>query len=805
MAFPASPSNGQTVVLNGTTYQYNATKDAWYRVVAASTVTSISTNGAIVTTNTTSSTSTLTGALIVTGGAGIGGNLYVGGIIDAGDNFIHNVSPPYASTDAATKGYVDNALSGVGGGTGYSIADGDSSVTVTDSGTGSISVTVDNTELTLFEPGNVSVKGNLIVSNSILPDVTDTIDIGSLDKRFGAIYLAGNTIDMAGATISVDEAGDFVFVSPSGNIKLTANTINVLYGIANTFSTTGEFTSNGNVIVTNANTGIYSNNYYYGNGTPYYNTGPVGATGPTGVTGLQGDVGATGPQGDTGATGPTGPAGASGATGPAGATGATGPQGVSLTLKGNVDITGNLPASGNTINDAYIVDDDGNLWIWNGTSWYDAGQIVGPTGPAGPVGATGATGLTGPTGLQGAVGATGPQGDTGATGATGIGATGATGPVGATGATGITGPAGPPGSGAGYAVTQTSSSTAPTNPAVGDIWFNTSTGITYRYTADGYSYYWVDIGGATVVTVGATGATGPTGLTGNTGATGATGPTGATGLTGAQGSVGATGAQGSVGATGATGLTGATGATGLTGATGPTGIGATGATGPTGLTGATGVAGTNTAGTTPHASPVAGDRWYNTSSDVLYQYVSDGTTSFWLDIQTPITTYEGIPSGIFTSLNVTNSTVSSSTTTGALIVTGGIGAGGNVTVGGNIAVTGNGTVNSYSIGYRDIPQISFAANTTIGLGDAGKHYYTTSSSVLGITIPTNTTAAFPVGTVITMVNRGSVNLKVIPTAGVSLYIGANATSATRTISTYGVASIMKVDTNIWFINGAGVT
>ena len=56
------------------------------------------------------------------------------------------------------------------------------------------------------------------------------------------------------------------------------------------------------------------------------------------------------------------------------------------------------------------------------------------------------------------------------------------------------------------------------------------------------------------------------GAKGETGATGATGSTGATGQTGA---TGATGATGQTGATGATGATGQTGATGKTGATGP--------------------------------------------------------------------------------------------------------------------------------------------------------------------------------------------------------------------------------------------
>ena len=133
----------------------------------------------------------------------------------------------------------------------------------------------------------------------------------------------------------------------------------------------------------------------------------------SGNQGSAGATGATGPQGEQGIQGPTGATGATGATGPQGATGATGPQGpqgqagASVTLKGSVSAVVNLPSTGNTTGDSWIVDADGNLYVWNGTSWTDAGQIVGPQGP------TGATGATGATGPQGATGATGPQGPQG--------------------------------------------------------------------------------------------------------------------------------------------------------------------------------------------------------------------------------------------------------------------------------------------------------------------------------------------------------------------------------------------------------
>ena len=277
--------------------------------------------------------------------------------------------------------------------------------------------------------------------------------------------------------------------------------------------------------------------------------------------------------------------------------------------------------------------------------------------------------------------------------------------------------------------------------------------------------------------------------------------------------------------------------------------------------------GTHSTGTAPHANPAVGDTWYNTSDNIYYQYIDSGESTVWVDFESPILTYNGntmlylgapgninitggnsgdllgtdgaghlswntpygntnvasylqatgiqnIPignatpsTGAYTTLSasgvttITNSSNSTSTTTGALVVSGGVGVSGNLNISGNIQAN----VNGYSIGYSEIPQISFAANTTLALTDSSKHYYSTSASVLGLTIPTNANVAFNIGTVITVVNAGTGSIKVQPASGVTLYMGGNSTSTTRTIATYGVGTLMKVATNSWFINGAGVS
>lgn len=116
--------------------------------------------------------------------------------------------------------------------------------------------------------------------------------------------------------------------------------------------------------------------------------GPVGPQGPEGEQGPQGVQGSQGIQGDTG---PQGTAGNS------------------VTILGSyADLAafnagaGSLP--GTNIGDAWILLSDGSLMSWNGTNWFDAGDIKGPPGDQG------IQGIQGPQGIQGIQGIQGPAG-----------------------------------------------------------------------------------------------------------------------------------------------------------------------------------------------------------------------------------------------------------------------------------------------------------------------------------------------------------------------------------------------------------
>jgi hypothetical protein len=132
---------------------------------------------------------------------------------------------------------------------------------------------------------------------------------------------------------------------------------------------------------------------------------------------------------------------------------------------------------------------------------------------------------------------------------------------------------------------------------------------------------------------------------------------------------------------------------------------------------------------------------------------------------------------------------------------------GPLTYGGDFSVSGNITGNTagFAIGYRDIPQVSFTGNATIATTDAGKHFYSTQSSNYILTIANNASQSFQVGAAITIVNQGSGTISIEQGSGVTLYLAGNASSGNRSVATFGMATIMKVATDTWFINGTGVS
>jgi hypothetical protein len=117
--------------------------------------------------------------------------------------------------------------------------------------------------------------------------------------------------------------------------------------------------------------------------------------------------------------------------------------------------------------------------------------------------------------------------------------------------------------------------------------------------------------------------------------------------------------------------------------------------------------------------------------------------------------------------------------------------------------TANSSINAAA---QTVPQNAQTTNYTLQTSDAGKHIYYTQASNTTLYIPWSSNASFSNGTTIMIISRtsSSANVTVSPNTGVTMYLAGNTTSASRNVTTYGMATLIQVAANTWFINGTGI-
>ena len=77
------------------------------------------------------------------------------------------------------------------------------------------------------------------------------------------------------------------------------------------------------------------------------------------------------------------------------------------------------------------------------------------------------------------------------------------------------------------------------------------------------------------------------------------------------------------------------------------------------------------------------------------------------------------------------------------------------------------------------------------------------ATAVDLKIPTNATAAIPVGTVITVLNKGAglVTISAV-TSGTTTVLSAGAVAASPTLAQYKTAACIKTATDTWYVVGA---
>jgi hypothetical protein len=117
------------------------------------------------------------------------------------------------------------------------------------------------------------------------------------------------------------------------------------------------------------------------------------------------------------------------------------------------------------------------------------------------------------------------------------------------------------------------------------------------------------------------------------------------------------------------------------------------------------------------------------------------------------------------------------------------------------------TVATFRANTLGSPQTAKTTSYSVVSTDQDKHIYFTNSGDVILNIPNNNQISWPVGTTIQVVvqSTNSANVIVTPNTNVSLYLAGNSTPSSRTIATHGMATLLNVSANTWFISGTAIS
>lgn len=103
----------------------------------------------------------------------------------------------------------------------------------------------------------------------------------------------------------------------------------------------------------------------------------------------------------------------------------------------------------------------------------------------------------------------------------------------------------------------------------------------------------------------------------------------------------------------------------------------------------------------------------------------------------------------------------------------------------------------YQTGYKDLPQNSQSGSYTLALSDRGKQVANTTG---GWVIPANASVAFPVGSAVVLFNNSGSSQTISITSD-TLRLAGTASTGSRTLAAYGLATCVKVASTTWVVSG----
>lgn len=105
--------------------------------------------------------------------------------------------------------------------------------------------------------------------------------------------------------------------------------------------------------------------------------------------------------------------------------------------------------------------------------------------------------------------------------------------------------------------------------------------------------------------------------------------------------------------------------------------------------------------------------------------------------------------------------------------------------------------------FLDIPSVQKDEVYTLEYTDRGQSIDTTANVI----VPDEASLGykFPLGTTISIINVGSVGIKIVPASGVTIVLAGTTATGERDVANWGCAAIRKISTDVWVCYGAGVT